>query len=130
MPAMMKSMGQSSLETLTDACENPATGEKQHGNQDISKVYHGNVTSTPRIPRGAHPFGEPAQVFAPKLATSVSSPPRRSENAASEGFPLCASCRGTDKCGLQSPSDVLPAKLRIWRSRNSTGPAGFVRGSV
>jgi hypothetical protein len=56
MPAMMKSIRQPSLETLTDACENPATGEKQHGNQDVSKVYHGNVTSAPRKSRGAHPI--------------------------------------------------------------------------
>jgi hypothetical protein len=75
MPAMMKSMGQSSLETLTDACENPATGEKQHGNQDISKVYHGNVTSTPRISRGAHPFGEPAQSFCAEVGHQRFFPP-------------------------------------------------------
>jgi hypothetical protein len=38
MPAIMKSIGQPSLETLTDAREYPATGEKQHANQDISQV--------------------------------------------------------------------------------------------
>jgi hypothetical protein len=37
---------QPSLETLTEACENPATGEKQHAHQDISQVYHGKFTST------------------------------------------------------------------------------------
>jgi hypothetical protein len=45
MPAMMKSIGRPSLETFTDVRKNPATGEKQHGNQDISQVYHGIVTS-------------------------------------------------------------------------------------
>jgi hypothetical protein len=63
MPAMMKSIGQPSLETLTDACENPATDEKQHANQNISQVHHGNITSTPRKSRGGDPFGEPAQGF-------------------------------------------------------------------
>ena len=37
---MMKSMGQPSLETLTDACESPATDEKQHSNQDVRQVQH------------------------------------------------------------------------------------------
>jgi hypothetical protein len=32
MPAMMKSIGQPSLETVTGARENPATDEKQHAN--------------------------------------------------------------------------------------------------
>jgi hypothetical protein len=48
MPAMMKSIGQPFLETFTDARENPATEEKQYGDQDISQVYHGNVTSVRR----------------------------------------------------------------------------------
>jgi hypothetical protein len=48
MPAMMKSIRQPSLEALTDARENPATDEKQHGNQDISQVYHGIFTSASR----------------------------------------------------------------------------------
>jgi hypothetical protein len=54
MPAMMKSMGQPSLETLTHACENPATNEKQNTNQDVSQVRHGGVTSIPRKPRDVH----------------------------------------------------------------------------
>jgi hypothetical protein len=32
--------GSASLETLTDACESPATDEKQHSNQDVRQVQH------------------------------------------------------------------------------------------
>jgi hypothetical protein len=40
--------GQPSLETLTKACENPATDKEKHGNQNVSNVQHGDITSTPR----------------------------------------------------------------------------------
>jgi hypothetical protein len=32
--------GSASLETLTKACETPATDEKQHSNQDVRQVQH------------------------------------------------------------------------------------------
>ena len=85
---MMKSIGQPSLKTLTDARENPATGEKQHANQDVSQVYHGNVTSVPRKSRDAHPFGDLCASFCAEVGHQRFRRPQRSGNAAAGGGPV------------------------------------------
>ena len=74
MPAIMKSIGQPSLETLTGACEKPASGEKQHANQDISQVDHGDVTSV----RG---FVPPDIPLAPEASSEGKSAPLRKVQA-------------------------------------------------